>query len=129
MVTLPALRPAIVGAALAALDLIEGCEGAARRASLDANARVWRAGLDALGFDLLPGSHPIVPVMLHDAKRAQAMARALFERGVHASGFFYPVVPEGRARIRTQMSAALTPTDLDAALAAFEGAGREVGAT
>lgn len=123
-----ALPPAIVGAALAALDLVEGPEGDARRARLDANAVRWRAGLEAMGFDLVPGSHPIVPVMLGDARRAQAMAARLFDLGVYATGFFFPVVPEGRARIRTQMSAALTDDDLDEALAAFGQAGRDVGA-
>ncbi len=123
-----ALPPAIVGAALAALDLVEGPEGDARRVRLDANAVRWRAGLEAMGFDLVPGSHPIVPVMLGDARRAQAMAARLFELGVYATGFFFPVVPEGRARIRTQMSAALTDDDLDEALAAFGQAGRDVGA-
>ncbi|NJR43376.1 MAG: glycine C-acetyltransferase, partial [Akkermansiaceae bacterium] len=69
------------------------------------------------GFDLLPGDHPIIPVMLGEAKRAQAMAGALADRGVHVAGFFFPVVPKGQARIRTQMSAALTIPDLDLALA------------
>lgn len=123
-----ALPPAITGASLAALDLVEGPEGDERRARLDAHARRWRDGLSGLGFDLLPGSHPIVPVMLHDARRAQAMAGALFDHGVLAPGFFFPVVPQGRARIRTQMSAALSEADLDAGLAAFEAAGRAVGA-
>ncbi len=123
-----ALPPAIAGASLAAIDLAEGTEGEARRVHLAANARRWREGLSSLGFELLPGEHPIIPVMLHDARRAQGMARALYRHGVLATGFFYPVVPQGRARIRTQMSAALTPADLDQALAAFAAAGRETGA-
>lgn len=123
-----ALPPAIAGAALAALDLVEGPEGEARRARLEAGSRRWRDGLSALGFDLLPGGHPIVPVMLHDADRAQGMARALLAEGVLATGFFYPVVPQGRARIRTQMSAALGDADLDEALGAFARAGRSLGA-
>jgi glycine C-acetyltransferase len=97
------------------------------RARLFENAAHWRAGLERAGFDLLPGEHPIVPVMLGDARLAQAMAARLFELGVYVAGFFYPVVPEGRARIRTQMNAALTRADLDTALAAFEQAGRDTG--
>jgi glycine C-acetyltransferase len=123
-----ALPPAITGAALAALDLVEGPEGDERRSRLNENAHHWRKGLESLGFELLPGSHPIIPVMLHDARRAQDMARGLLARGVLATGFFYPVVPQGRARIRTQMSAALTLADLDQALEAFDKAGRETGA-
>jgi glycine C-acetyltransferase len=123
-----ALPPAVTGAALAALDLVEGPEGEERRARLAANALRWREGLEGLGFECLPGSHPIVPVMLHDARRAQGMAQALLEEGVLASGFFYPVVPQGRARIRTQMSAALGEADLEDGLRAFEAAGRRVGA-
>jgi len=123
-----ALPPAITGAALAALDLVEGPEGDERRSRLNENAHHWRKGLEGLGFELLPGTHPIIPVMLHDARRAQDMARSLLTQGVLATGFFYPVVPQGRARIRTQMSAALTHSDLDQALRAFETAGRETGA-
>jgi len=120
-----ALPPAIVAAGLAALDLVQGADEL--RARLADNARYWRAGLTAAGFDLLPGEHPIIPVMLHDARRAQAMAVRLFDLGVHVSAFFFPVVPRGQARIRTQMSAALTRADLDEALAAFARAGRETG--
>lgn len=123
-----ALPPAVTGASLAALDLVEGAEGDDRRAQLNANAHHWRLGLERAGFELLPGTHPIVPVMLHDARRAQTFSRALLTRGVLAPGFFFPVVPQGKARIRTQMSAALTPADLDQALASFEEAGRETGA-
>ncbi len=122
-----ALPPAIAAASLAAIDLAEGEEGQARRARLAGNARLWREGLAASGFELLPGEHPIVPVMLGDARRAQGMARALLAHGVLAPGFFFPVVPQGRARIRTQMSAALAEADLHDALAAFEAAGRETG--
>ncbi|MGR3468718.1 MAG: glycine C-acetyltransferase [Shimia sp.] len=120
-----ALPPAVVEAALAALDLVEGADDLRDR--LTRNAEIWRAGLTEAGFDLLPGEHPIIPVMLGEAKAAQAMAAALFERGVYVSGFFYPVVPHGTARIRTQMNAALSEDDLAQALAAFTEAGREIG--
>ncbi len=121
-----ALPPSVVAAGLAALDLVEGADDL--RARLFDNAAHWRAGLAAAGFDLLPGEHPIIPVMLGEAHLAQAMAAALYRRGVYVSGFFYPVVPKGGARIRTQMNAALTRDDLDRALAAFVEAGRETGA-
>ena len=98
-----------------------------RRAALAANAAYWRAGLGDAGFDLLPGEHPIVPVMLGEARAAQAMAEDLRNRGVHVAGFFFPVVPKGRARIRTQMNAALTRDDLDFGLDAFRAAGRAMG--
>jgi glycine C-acetyltransferase len=121
-----ALPPMIVAAALAALDIVE--QGDELRASLFANAQIWRAGLTDAGFDLLPGEHPIIPVMLYDAPKAQAMAARLFDLGVYVSGFFFPVVPKGRARIRTQMNARLTESDLSTALAAFRQAGRDTGA-
>ena len=120
-----ALPPAVVGAALAALEIVEGADDL--RARLDANARYWRAGLEAAGFTLLPGEHPIVPVMLGEARVAQAMAADLGRRGVHVAGFFFPVVPQGRARIRTQMNARLTREDLDFGLEAFAAAGRALG--
>ena len=98
------------------------------RAQLFDNARYWRAGLADLGFDLLPGEHPIIPVMLGDAQLAQDMAAQLFQQGVYVSGFFFPVVPHGQARIRTHMNAALTRDHLDRGLAAFETAGKATGA-
>lgn len=120
-----ALPPAVVGAALAALDIVEAADDL--RAALFRNAAHWRAGLTAAGFTLLPGEHPIIPVMIGDAPKAQAFARALDARGVMVSAFFYPVVPHGRARIRTQMNAKLSLDDLDFALEAFHAAGRETG--
>ncbi|MFN3992833.1 MAG: glycine C-acetyltransferase [Tabrizicola flagellatus] len=120
-----ALPPAVVGAALAALDIVEQADDL--RARLADNARYWRAGLTAAGFTLLPGDHPIIPVMLGDARLAQAMAADLNTRGVHVAPFFFPVVPKGAARIRTQMSAALTREDLDFALDAFTAAGKATG--
>jgi len=120
-----ALPPAVVAAGIAAIDLIEA--GDDLRAQLFDNARYWRDGLQAAGFTLLPGEHPIIPVMLGEAKLAQAMAAELYDRGVYVSGFFFPVVPKGQARIRTQMNARLTRADLDIALDAFRGAGKAVG--
>ncbi|MCU9836283.1 glycine C-acetyltransferase [Ruegeria sp. WL0004] len=119
------LPPAIVAAGIEAIRLVE--EGADLRAHLFDNARYWRAGLTDLGFDLLPGEHPIIPVMLGEAKLAQDMAARLFDEGVYVSGFFFPVVPRGQARIRTQMNAALTRAELDRALAAFAAAGKALG--
>jgi glycine C-acetyltransferase len=121
-----ALPPAVVAAGIAALDLVEAADDL--RARLFENARYWRAGLEEAGFALLKGEHPIIPVMLGDAKLAQAMATALFDRGVYVAGFFFPVVPKGQARIRTQMNAWLSRDDLDAALDAFRSAGKAVGA-
>ena len=121
-----ALPPAVVAAGLAALDIVEAADDL--RAQLFENARYWRAGLEDAGFRLLPGQHPIVPVMLGDAVLAQNMASALYERGVYVAGFFFPVVPKGQARIRTQMNARLTQDDLDFALDAFRAAGKAVGA-
>lgn len=120
-----ALPPMVCAAGIEAIRLIE--EGDELRARLFENAEYWRRGLTDLGFEILPGEHPIIPVMLHDAKLAQKMAARLDELGVYVSAFFFPVVPKGAARIRTQMNAALTRADLDAALAAFAQAGRELG--
>lgn len=121
-----ALPPAVVAAGLAALDIVEAADD--QRAALFANAQYWRAGLATAGFRLLPGEHPIIPVMLGDAALSQRMAQALFQQGVYVAGFFFPVVPKGQARIRTQMNAKLTKADLDFALAAFRAAGKDVGA-
>ncbi|MCP1170513.1 glycine C-acetyltransferase [Limimaricola litoreus] len=120
-----ALPPMVCAAGLEALHLIEKSDDL--RANLFENAEYWRKGLTDLGFEILPGEHPIIPVMLHDAKLAQKMAQRLDELGVYISAFFFPVVPKGKARIRTQMNAALTREDLDAALSAFAKAGRELG--
>jgi len=121
------LPPSIIAAGIEALRLVE--EGTDLRAKLFANAAHWRAGLTKLGFDLLPGEHPIIPVMLGEAHLAQQMASGLFDEGVYVSGFFFPVVPRGQARIRTQMNATLTTQDLDRALAAFAKVGRDLGVT
>jgi glycine C-acetyltransferase len=119
------LPPSIVMAGIKALELVEA--GNDLRTRLFENTKYWRAGLERLGFDLLPGEHPIVPVMLGDAQLAQDMAARLFDEGVYVSGFFFPVVPRGQARIRTQMNAALTRDELDRALDAFEVAGKACG--
>ena len=119
------LPPSIVAAGIEAIRLVE--DGDALRTQLFENAAYWRAGLTDLGFDLLPGAHPIIPVMLGEAHLAQEMAAQLFEQGVYVSGFFYPVVPKGQARIRTQMNATLTRDDLDRALAAFQSVGKVLG--
>jgi glycine C-acetyltransferase len=97
------------------------------RATLTANASHFRAGLSAAGFTLTPGEHPIIPVMIGEAARAARMAERLLELGVYVIGFSFPVVPQGQARIRTQMSAAHSTAQLDRAVQAFTQAGREVG--
>ncbi|MBS1766327.1 MAG: glycine C-acetyltransferase [Acidobacteria bacterium] len=119
------LMPAIAAASIRALEMLG--QGAELRERLRANAAHFRAGMTKLGFELLPGEHPIIPVMLHDAPLAQAFATKLLDEGVYVIGFFFPVVPKGQARIRTQMSAAHTTADLDAAMAAFAKVGRELG--
>ena len=91
------------------------------------HARRFREGIEKAGFEVPPGETPIIPVMLGEAQRAQDLARALDERGLFVAGFFFPVVPKGKARIRTQMSAALTEADIDFAIAAFAEAGKALG--
>jgi glycine C-acetyltransferase len=120
-----ALAPAIAAGALKAIAIARAADD--RRATLMRHAQRFRAGLRDAGFTLLEGETPIIPVMLGEATTAQALAAALDRRGVYVAGFFYPVVPEGRARIRTQMSAGLTDADVDFAIAAFTEAGRELG--
>jgi glycine C-acetyltransferase len=120
-----ALAPAVTGSSLKAIDLAEA--GDDLRDRLTANAQRFRAGMQAAGFKLLPGSHPIIPVMLGDAKLAQALAARLLDHGVYVIGFSYPVVPEGQARIRTQMSAAHTFGQIDKAVAAFSACAVELG--
>ncbi len=111
------LAPPIVGASLAVLDLLERSDKLRER--LRDNTRFLRRGLTERGFDLVPGEHPIVPIMLGDAALAGRMAEALLERGIYVIGFSYPVVPHGKARIRVQLSAAHTRDDLQQALDAF----------
>jgi len=97
------------------------------REQLAANTRYFRQQMTAAGFDIRPGVHPISPVMLYDAPLAQAFASRLLEEGIYAIGFFFPVVPQGQARIRTQISAAHTREHLDRAIGAFIRIGRELG--
>jgi glycine C-acetyltransferase len=120
-----ALPPPIVAAAIKAIDLAE--QGDDLRAKLFDNAKRFRAGMSKAGFNLLAGEHPIIPVMLGEAKLAQDMAAKLYERGIYVTGFFFPVVPQGKARIRTQMSAAHSSQDIDAAITAFTAVGKELG--
>jgi glycine C-acetyltransferase len=119
------LAPVIAAVSLQVLDLVERSDDLRRR--LRANARHFREGMARAGFELVPGEHPIVPVMTHDAKLAQELSRRLLEEGVYVIGFFFPVVPRGAARIRTQMSAAHSPEDLDLAIERFTKVGRELG--
>jgi len=120
-----AVAPVIVAGALKVLDLISTTTE--RRDKLEWNAKYWRGLLQEAGFDLKEGDTPIVPVMLYDAKLAQEFARDLFEEGVYAVGFFFPVVPKGQARIRTQLSAAHEQHHLDTAIEAFKKAGKKHG--
>ncbi|HZY90638.1 MAG TPA: glycine C-acetyltransferase, partial [Gemmataceae bacterium] len=120
-----ALPPPIVKAAMKALELVG--QSSELRDRLHANAKRMRAGLEGAGFQVKPGQHPILPVMLGDAALATRMADALLTRGIYVIGFSYPVVPQGQARIRIQMSAAHTPEQIDRAIAAFAEVGKEVG--
>lgn len=111
------VAPAICAASLKVLEMLSG--STALRDRLEENTRYFRKGMQDAGFAIPSGEHPIVPVMLGDAVLAQKMSQKLLERGIYAVGFFYPVVPQGKARIRTQISAAHTKEDLDKAIAAF----------
>jgi glycine C-acetyltransferase len=119
------IPPVVAVASLAVLDLLEHTPGL--RSQLFENTRFFREGLTRAGFALKPGEHPIIPVMLADAALAGQMADALLERGVYVIGFSYPVVPKGQARIRTQMSAALSRGQLERAVEAFTRVGRDLG--
>ena len=119
------VAPAICAATLRTLDLLE--ESTALRDKVHENARYFRQEMEKLGFDLLPGEHPIVPVMLYDPKIAQKFAARMLEKGVYVVGFCYPVVPKGKDRIRTQMSAGHTKEDLDFAVQCFKEVKEELG--
>ena len=120
------LAPCIAAASLAVLELLRSEEGAQLRRNVRANGQRFRSAMSASGFDLVPGQHPIIPVMLGDAELATRMADALLEEGIYVIGFSFPVVPKGRARIRTQMSAAHTADQIDRAAAAFEKVGKRL---
>ncbi|WP_226637732.1 glycine C-acetyltransferase [Brevundimonas poindexterae] len=122
-----ALSPAVCGSSLEAIRIAAGEEGDALRKQLFANAARYRTAMTEAGFDLLPGEHPIIPVMLGDARLAQDMAARMLELGVYVIGFSFPVVPRGQARIRTQMSAAHTFDQIDQVVEAFKTAGKELG--
>ncbi len=122
-----ALSPAVCGSSLEAIRIAVGEEGDALRKQLFANAARYRMAMTEAGFDLLPGEHPIIPVMLGDARLAQDMAARMLELGVYVIGFSFPVVPRGQARIRTQMSAAHTFDQIDQVVEAFKTAGKELG--
>jgi len=121
------LTPSIAAASLTVLELIASDEGAQLRKRVRENGAQFRREMSALGFTLVPGEHPIIPVMLGDAQVASRMADALLQEGVYVIGFSYPVVPKGRARIRTQMSAAHTPEQIERAVAAFARVGKSLG--
>jgi glycine C-acetyltransferase len=121
------LAPVIAHTSLAVLDLLEGEEGDRLRTRLHENGRRFRAGLEQAGFSVLPGQHPIIPVMLGDARLAVQLAERLLEEGIYVVGFSFPVVPKGKARIRTQMSAAHEPSQIERAIAAFARAGADLG--
>ena len=119
------VAPMIAAASIAVLDLLERDNSLAEQ--LHENARYFRGRMEERGFELIPGEHPIIPVMLGDAKLATEMADRLLQRGIYVIGFSFPVVPKGQARIRTQMSAGLTRQHLDDAVEAFTAVGRELG--
>jgi len=119
------LAPSIVGASIAVLDMLT--ETTDLRDQLEYNTRYFRTKMTEAGFDIKPGDHPIVPIMLYDAVLAQKMAARLLEEGIYVIGFFYPVVAKGQARIRVQLSAAHTQAHLDKAIAAFTKIGKELG--
>ena len=119
------VAPSIVGASIKVLDLLEA--STALRDKLEDNTRYFRAAIQEAGFEIKPGTHAIVPIMVYDAVVAQKLSARLMELGVYAVGFFFPVVPKGQARIRTQMSAGLERHHLEKAVAAFTQAGKELG--
>ncbi len=120
------LAPAVVGASIAVLDMLS--ETTELRDKLEDNTTYFREQMTQAGFDIKPGTHPIVPIMLYDAVLAQKMAAQVLEEGIYVIGFFYPVVPKGQARIRVQISAAHSREHLDKAIAAFTKVGKELGA-
>jgi glycine C-acetyltransferase len=119
------LAPSITGASIAVFDLLS--QTTELRDTLEANTQYFREKITAAGFDIKPGTHPIVPIMLYDAVISQKMAEKLLEKGIYVIGFYYPVVAKGQARIRVQISAAHTTAQLDQAIEAFTAVGKELG--
>jgi glycine C-acetyltransferase len=119
------LPPSIVGASIEVFDLLSSTTEL--RDTLEANTKYFREQMVELGFDIKPGTHPIVPIMLYDAVLAQKLSQALLDEDIYVIGFFFPVVPKGQARIRVQISAAHTREHLDKAIQAFAKIGRELG--
>jgi len=119
------LAPSIAGASIAVFDMLSGTT--ALRDKLEFNTKYFRSKMTEAGFDIKPGDHPIVPIMLYDAVLAQNFAAKLLEEGIYVIGFFFPVVPKGQARIRVQLSAAHEHEHLDKAIAAFTRIGKELG--
>ena len=119
------LTPAIVGASIVVLDMLS--QTTELRDRLEWNTRYFRENMTAAGFDIRPGEHPIVPIMLYDAKLSQEFAARLLDKGIYVIGFYYPVVPQGKARIRVQLSASHTEEHLDQAIQAFTEVGKELG--
>lgn len=119
------VAPSIVGASIKVIDLLS--QSTSLRDALEQNTRTFRSKMTAAGFDILPGEHPIVPIMLYDARLSQTFAQELLREGVYVVGFFYPVVPQGKARIRVQLSAAHTPEHLEKAIDAFIRIGKKLG--
>jgi glycine C-acetyltransferase len=120
------LAPVIAATSIAVLDLLEK-DGEKMRRKLQENSQYFRAEMTKLGFDLLDGDHPIIPVMLYDAALASKFADEMLKRGVYVVGFSFPVVPKGQARIRTQMSYAHDKEHIDKAIAAFAEVGKQLG--
>ena len=119
------LAPSIVGASLAVLDILESDNSFLNH--LKNNTRIFRDGMERLGFDIKSGNHPIVPVMLYDDHLAQEMSSELLNMGIYVIGFFFPVVPNGEARIRVQLSASHSTQQVNQALKAFEKVGKKLG--
>jgi glycine C-acetyltransferase len=119
------LAPSITGASIKVLDLLRA--STFLRDKLETNTRYFRDAMTKAGFDILPGDHPIVPIMLYDAVLSQQFAEQLLKEGIYVIGFYFPVVPKGKARIRVQLSAAHEPEHLDRAIAAFTKVGKTLG--
>ena len=117
------LAPVVAAATVKVIDLLSATTE--RRDKLEANTKYFREKMTAAGFDIVPGDHPIVPIMLYNAKLAQDMAKDLYFEGIYVSGFFYPVVPKGQARIRVQLSAGHEQEHLEKAIAAFTKIGQK----